>query len=119
MHGIPRPDGAIFPDTPRVFRFADGAVFGTTENDGVDRLLRCMGRSRGLLHRLESTYGYGLVPLVVTALPVWAGVRHGVPAAAEAMARHDVDATHFAAILSRLERHALCGEDMEDCPRMS
>jgi Zn-dependent protease with chaperone function len=72
--------------TPRVLRFPDGALFETDDNDAVDGVMAGRGGVQGVVHRLESSLRYVALALAVTVLFVWAGVRYGVPALAEAVA---------------------------------
>ncbi|GHT99358.1 peptidase M48 [Betaproteobacteria bacterium] len=73
--------------TPRFVRFADGGVFETRDNDGVDVLLAPhRGQWHGLPHRLESSMRYALLGVLVTVAFVFAVLRYGVPAGAEYVA---------------------------------
>ncbi|MFK7993791.1 MAG: M48 family metallopeptidase [Granulosicoccus sp.] len=77
-------------DTPRRLQWPDGAVFETRANDVIDKLLAASGHkaSRPVwLHRIESHWGWVATALVVTVLVSYIGIRYGLPAASESIAR--------------------------------
>ena len=75
-------------NTPRHVAFPDGSRFETTDNEGIDTLLRSQ-QSEGAslwLHRLESRLRYVILAVAITMLFVWAMVVYGLPAAARVVA---------------------------------
>lgn len=75
-------------NTPRHVAFADGSRFETSDNDGIDTLLRSLQQDGPSLwlHSLESRLRYVLLGVVVTILFVWGLVAYGLPAAAKVVA---------------------------------
>ncbi|WP_462381376.1 M48 family metallopeptidase [Pseudomonas sp. Marseille-QA0892] len=73
-------------NTPRFVRFPGEGSFETPDNDGVDRLTQGERKRSGLAHRLESSWRYVAIGLIVTVLFAWGGIRYGVPAGAHALA---------------------------------
>ncbi len=77
-------------DMPRRFTWPDDGLFETRDNDAVDVALSGSAHkgSRSLfLHRLESSWGWVVTALVVTVLFSYVGIRYGLPAASESIAR--------------------------------
>lgn len=77
-------------DTPRRLTWPDGAMFETQSNDVLDALLKASGHKAariGFLHRLESHWGWVATALIVTILISYIGIRYGLPAASESIAR--------------------------------
>ena len=75
-------------NAPRSIRLPDGGHCQTRDNDALDRALaaaRSGGRAR-LLHAFESRLPLIAGALVATVLLLWAGLEHGVPYAARAIA---------------------------------
>jgi Zn-dependent protease with chaperone function len=74
---------------PRRVRFADGAVFETSENDAIDTALLSLGQHtfHHDVARWERRWPIALVSLVLIAVVSWAFVVHGVPAIANVAAR--------------------------------
>lgn len=74
---------------PRLIQLPDDRHCETEDNDAVDAALAALGRERGAawLHRLETSGRAVLVGLVVVSATTWVAVRHGLPAAAESIAR--------------------------------
>ena len=79
---------ARLANTPRHLSFSDNCSFETSDNDGVDTLLKKLRRSHWSLwvHFLESRMRYVLVAVVLFGVMVYAGVRYGIPAAANLIA---------------------------------
>ena len=77
-------------DMPRRLTWPDGAQFETANNDAVDEAL-CAGGHKAsqwsLLHGLESHWGWVATALLVTVLVSYLGIRYGLPAASESIAR--------------------------------
>jgi Zn-dependent protease with chaperone function len=73
-------------NTPRVIRFHGIGSFETRDNDWVDHMLQEGRFKSGFLYRLESSWRYVLIGLLITLAVVWGGVRYGVPAGAHALA---------------------------------
>jgi len=73
---------------PRRVTFADGSVFETWDNDGIDRYLAANGRGgAGLVHWLEQ-FRLRLVVVVLAAFVLGAGIyRFGVPLLVEVAVR--------------------------------
>ncbi len=77
-------------DMPRRLTWPDDGLFETRDNDAVDVALSGSAHkgSRSLLiHRLESSWGWVVTALVVTVLFSYVGIRYGLPAASESIAR--------------------------------
>ncbi len=77
-------------NTPRYLYFPGGEKFETLDHTAVDGLQDRLGHGsrRNLVHFLETRMRYVLVSLALLLLFMWAGVRYGVPAASELLARH-------------------------------
>jgi Zn-dependent protease with chaperone function len=89
----PRFDAAASPrlaNTPRAIRFPDGEMFETSDQAGVDEVLRRLRRRRQLylVHVLESRWRYILFCLAAVAAILWSAGRYGVPLAARVIARN-------------------------------
>lgn len=67
----------------RRIEFPDGASFETPDNDAIDFLVRGRQVGPGLLHGLESRWGWVLVSVVATVLIVWSSIYLGIPYLAE------------------------------------
>jgi len=77
-------------DTPRRLTWADGATFETQANDAVDDILLNTGHQTSsirFLHRLENSWGWVAAAVFITVLVSFAGIRYGLPAASESIAR--------------------------------
>lgn len=77
-------------DTARRVSWPDGAMFETRANDAIDSVLKANGHKAsrvGMLHRLESHWGWVATALVVTILIGYVGIRYGLPTASESIAR--------------------------------
>ncbi len=76
-------------NTPRILSLPDGSRFETRDNDAIDHLLAEHHRERSAswLHRMESHLKYVLTGVLVVALFGWLMVAHGLPAAADHIAR--------------------------------
>lgn len=70
----------------RQIAFADGRLFETGDNDGVDALLLATGRRRPLVHRLEGWNRWLIATCVVLVLAIVALVRWGLPAGSDLVA---------------------------------
>lgn len=77
-------------DMPRRLTWPDGATFETRDNAAIDALLAENGH-KGYgsvwLHKLESSWGWVAMSVIVTVLVGYLGIRYGLPAAAESIAR--------------------------------
>lgn len=76
-------------NTTRSLTLPSGAKLETEDNDAVDRLQAQLGKRGGLsfVHYLESHWKTAALSLVMLAVVVAAGVRWGIPLAAEHVAR--------------------------------
>jgi Zn-dependent protease with chaperone function len=76
-------------NTTRSIELPDGAKCETQDNDAVDQVARLMGRGTGsaLVHRLESSWRWVLVAVVAVGLLVSCGLKWGIPALADQVAR--------------------------------
>ncbi|MFK7892566.1 MAG: M48 family metallopeptidase [Granulosicoccus sp.] len=79
-------------DTPRRIQWTDGALLETRDNALIDQWISTTGtgvkhKTSSLVHRLESNWGWVLASLLVTVLVAYAGLRFGLPAASERIAR--------------------------------
>ena len=66
--------------------FADGSVFVTADNDGVDAAFADRNRAARWVHRLESSAPWIATALIVTVLFAVLLLRYGVPLASERIA---------------------------------
>ena len=84
---------ARLANIPRHLGYKEGS-FETTDNDGVDGVLKLLQRNHWSLwvHLLESRMGYVFVALVFFAIFAFSGVKYGIPAAAKLIATHLPDA---------------------------
>jgi len=75
-------------NTPREISFADGCLFVTEDNDGIDHLIKHHGQSNQetLLHRLETNTPLILLSIVVTIAVIWGTIVYGIPASAKFIA---------------------------------
>lgn len=74
---------------PRRFRFPDGSLFVTQDNDTVDQLLSDASGGRvgtSLVHLAESRWRWALAALVCVPLVLWLLFAFGLPAAAKPLA---------------------------------
>jgi len=71
---------------PRQITFADGRLFETADNDGVDAVLVVTGRRRPLVHRLEAWNPWLVATCVMLVLAIFALVRWGLPAGSDLVA---------------------------------
>lgn len=74
---------------PRLIQLPGDRRCETEDNEAVDAALAALGRERGAawLHRLENNWRAVVAGLVVVSAATWVAVRHGLPAAAESIAR--------------------------------
>jgi Zn-dependent protease with chaperone function len=75
-------------DTPRYLYFPGCEKFETIDNDSVDRALAVYKRPAqlGLIHLLESRWGYVLVSLVAMLLIIFGSIKYGIPFTAKTIA---------------------------------
>ena len=77
-------------DMPRRVIWPDGGTFETRDNETIDAWLADSGHKGArsmVLHRLESSWGWVATALLVTVLVAYLGIRYGVPATSETIAR--------------------------------
>lgn len=72
---------------PRRFRLPDGALFETADNDAADDMLRGTGRGNSLIDRLERSWRWVALSVVLTLGATYGFVVYGIPAAALALAQ--------------------------------
>ncbi|MFZ5496692.1 MAG: M48 family metallopeptidase [Verrucomicrobiota bacterium] len=74
---------------PRLIQLPGDRHCETEDNEAVDAALAALGRECGAawLHRLENNWRAVVAGLVVVSAATWVAVRHGLPAAAESIAR--------------------------------
>lgn len=71
---------------PRHIRFADGADFETPDNDGVDEMLRGTGHGRSFIDKLERSWRWVGVSVLVATAAVYGFVQYGIPALSYSLA---------------------------------
>jgi Zn-dependent protease with chaperone function len=96
----------------RRLELPDGGYFETSDNDGVDSMLRAGGRRRhgALIDRLESSLRWMAVSVVVAAITITLMIFYGFPAAADWLAWHTPRAvlvTISGQTLNTMDRFAL------------
>lgn len=81
-------------NTPRYVSFSGDESFETDDNDGVDRALTFLqqGGWASKIYLLESRFRYVVVALLIFLVMGFLGVRYGVPAASDFLARTIPDA---------------------------
>jgi Zn-dependent protease with chaperone function len=72
---------------PRHIRFADGADFETADNDGLDELLRGTGHGRSFVDRLERSWRWVAVSVVIAGAATAAFLQYGIPALSYSLAQ--------------------------------
>ncbi|MGL1930858.1 MAG: M48 family metallopeptidase [Desulfotalea sp.] len=80
---------ARLANTPRYLNFAGDESFETEDNASVDEALKLLRREHWLLkvHILESKFRYVLIAVVIFLLMAFAGMKYGVPTAANLIAQ--------------------------------
>ncbi|KTT37910.1 peptidase M48 Ste24p [Pseudomonas oryzihabitans] len=73
-------------NTPRFLDFPGAGRFETAHNDAIDTLLRGTEGHRGLVHRLESSWRFVILALVLAVIFTGGGIRYGIPALAKTLA---------------------------------
>jgi Zn-dependent protease with chaperone function len=72
---------------PRRFRLPDGALFETADNDAADEMLRGTGRGSSAIDRLERSWRWVALSVLLTLGATYGFVVYGIPAAALALAQ--------------------------------
>lgn len=72
---------------PRHIRFADGADFETQDNDGLDEMLRGTGHGRSVVDRLERSWRWVAVAVLVASAAAYGFVQYGIPAMSYSLAQ--------------------------------
>ena len=70
----------------RKLQLPDGSLFATKDNDAVDQILTAQGGKTSLVQRLESSWRWVVVALVLTVLVSISFVRWGLPALSHSIA---------------------------------
>ena len=72
---------------PRRFRFPDGGMFETVDNDGADELLAGTGRGASTLDRLERSLRWVLLSVVIVVAAIYGFAVYGIPLLADVLAQ--------------------------------
>lgn len=72
--------------TERKITLADGSVFATLDNDGIDTQIAPQSKVKQLIHRLESSLMLVLFSVIFVAVFTFAFFKWGLPAASEKIA---------------------------------
>lgn len=72
-------------NSARYIELGDFGRFETKDNDAVDELSKLLGHQSNFTHKLESNLGLIALAVVLTAVVMWATIKFGVPAAADAI----------------------------------
>ncbi|HEY1632927.1 MAG TPA: M48 family metallopeptidase [Rhizomicrobium sp.] len=72
---------------PRRFRFPDGGMFETMDNDGADALLAGTGRGASTLDRLERSLRWVALSVVIVVAAIYGFAAYGIPLLADELAR--------------------------------
>ncbi len=92
---------------PRRFRLPDGALFETPDNDGADAMLAGTGRGRSLIDRLERSWRWVALSVVLILAASYGFAVYGIPALALALA--DATPPNITTILSARTLQTLDG----------
>lgn len=94
-------------NTRRAIRLPDGGQVQSDDHKALDALFPQQNRFEAWVATLERHWGYALAGLIVTAILVWYAIVHGLPVAAERVARHlpvDVEIAVGEQALAALDR---------------